>query len=83
MTTPTTATEKTVKVHPRLLYYFKNKQNNFLYTPARLFNGGAFQIEMSYNDNSITAMALITVKDNIAMAPNYYTFNKMYICIYK
>jgi hypothetical protein len=34
---------------------------------------------MPYNDNSTSAIALIAVNNNLALAPNYYTFNKMYI----
>jgi hypothetical protein len=34
---------------------------------------------MPYNDNSTSVIALANVKDNQALTPNYYTFNKMYI----
>jgi len=65
-------------VKPQLLYYF-NKQNNFVYTLEQLFNGTVIQIDMPYNDNSTSVIALANVKDKQAMSPNYYTFNKMYI----
>jgi len=65
-------------VKPQLLYYF-NKQNNFVYTLEQLFGGQCIQIDMNYNDNSTSMMALANVKNNQGLTPNYYTFNRMYI----
>jgi hypothetical protein len=65
-------------VKPQLLYYF-NKQNNFIYTLEQLFGGQCIQIDMAYNDNSTSVIALANVKNNQALTPNYYTFNKMFI----
>jgi len=65
-------------VKPQLLYYF-NKQNNFIYTLEELFYGRCIQIDMAYNDNSTSVLALANVKENQGLTPNYYTFNRMYI----
>jgi hypothetical protein len=68
----------TPDIKPKLSYYF-NKQNNFVYTLEELFGGQCIQIDMPYNDNSTSVIALSNVKNKQALSPNYYTFNKMYI----